>query len=154
MGTKLGMAVSMLTSVVVAMMTMIVNRYRILLSFRKDLLGSCSKHNKHIYNCTCIDYGDDDDGDVEKVVVLFRYLDGSSECLIWRGSWQHHLAWPIEGHGSTGSTGQRRRLYHGKNTTRDEANSVKSFPSPFGHFWRAQPSVTLKIKDGDTELTP
>ena len=93
MGTKLGMAVSMLTSVVVAMTTMIVNRFLILISLRKDLLGSCSKHNKHIYNCTCIDYGDDgsvdyddDDGDVEKVVALVRYLDGSSECLICRRS--------------------------------------------------------------------
>ena len=89
MGTKLRMAVSMLTSVVVAMTTMIVNRFLILISLSKDLLGSCSKYNKHIYNFTCIDYGDDgsvdyddDDGDVEKVVVLVRYLDGPSECLI------------------------------------------------------------------------
>ena len=87
MGTKLGMAVSMLTSVVVAMTTMIVNRFLILISLRKDLLGSCSKLNKHIYNCTCIDCGDDgsvDYDDDDSDVILFNIQVRRSKSIKFR----------------------------------------------------------------------
>ena len=90
-GNKIGNGRSMLTSVVVVLRTMILNCYLILISSRKDLLSPCSKHNKHIYRCICIDNGvegsndyDDDDGDIENVVVFFGYLDGSPECFIRR----------------------------------------------------------------------
>ena len=71
-GNKIGNDQWMLAYVVVTMRSIILNRYLILVSFRKDLLGSCSKHNKDIYHCICIDNGDDashdydgNDGDIE-----------------------------------------------------------------------------------------
>ena len=106
-GNKIGNGRSMLTYVVVTMRSMILNRYLILVSFRKDLLGSYSKHNKDIYHCICIDNGDDsshdydgNNGDIESCCFLwlFRWLTRmlhpkviliTSPGLTQWGTWKH-----------------------------------------------------------------